>query len=317
MRRTHQRGITLIEVLVVAAVVCLTLAILFPALQAARASARRASCVTNLKQMGLALNNYAVVYETLPLSLTFGEGHGNGSSAFTGVLAFAELVPLFNAYNFWLENWHVANRTAVGTQLKMLLCPDNPDVADVPAEEVRYPDSKSVFAKSHYGANWGGGREGWNHGGGTYRRTPPKGNARGPWGADFVKERGIYLGVMLAVLAPDGQAKAKDGKPLARAVRIADITDGISNTLAFAEKRDSFGWAVGGWAGCEFDVHTSPAYEGEDPLARKVYSGSLHAQGPTVGMCDGSVRTLSPKLDRQTWYALITRAGGEVVNLDK
>ena len=313
MRRTYPRAFSLVELLVVVAVICVLLAILFPAVQSARAAARRASCVNNLKQIGLALHNYATVWESLPLSMTLGEGHGNGSSAFAGILPFVELAPLYNMYNFYLENWHYSNDTAVRTPVSIFQCPDNPDVANVPASEVRYPDSKAVFAKGHYGANWGGGRVGWNQGGGAYRRTPPKGGARGPWGEDFVKERGTYLGVMMTIITADGEVKAADGKPVARSVRMADITDGPSNTLAFVEKRDGFGWAVGGWGGSEFDVHTSPAYQGDDPLARKVYSGSTHKEGPNAAMCDGSVRTLSPKEDRKIWYALITRAGGEVV----
>jgi prepilin-type N-terminal cleavage/methylation domain-containing protein/prepilin-type processing-associated H-X9-DG protein len=316
MRRTFPRAFSLVELLVVVAVVCVLLAVLFPAVQSARAAARRASCINNLKSIALAFQNYATVWDSLPLSMAIGTGHGNGASAFAGVLPFAELAPVYNMYNFSLENWNISNDTVVRTEVKIFLCPDNPDVGTVPAQEVRFSDSKAVFAKGHFGANWGGGRVGWNQGGGTYRRTPPKGAARGPWGDDFVKNRGTYLGVMMTVITPDGEVKAKDGKPLARSVRMADITDGASFTLAFAEKRDSFGWAVGGWGGSEFDVHTSPAYEGDDPLARKVYSGSTHPQGPNVSMCDGSVRALSPKQGRKIWYALVTRAGGEVVKFD-
>ena len=122
---------------------------------------------------------------------------------------------------------------------------------------------------------------------------------------------------MMTVIAPDGQEKAADGKPKARNVGLEHITDGLSFTLAMVEKRDSFGWAVGGWAGSEFDVHTSPAYAGDDALARKVYSGSPHADGPNALMCDGSVRPLRARQDAAIWYALITRAGGEVVKFDK
>jgi prepilin-type processing-associated H-X9-DG protein len=317
MRRALQNAFSLVELLVIVAVIGVLLAVLFPAAQSARAAARRASCINNLKQIGLALHNYAIAWESLPLSMTVGAGHGNGSSAFTGILPFGELAPLYNMYNFSLENWHLSNLTVVSTPVKMFQCPDNPDVGNVTAAEVRYPESKSNFAKGHYGVNWGGGHDGWNQGGGAYRRTPPKGGARGPWGADFVKQRGTYLGVMMTVTTPDGQEQAKDGKPLARSVRLADITDGASSTLALVEKRDSFGWSVGGWGGSEFDVHTSPAYDGDDPLARKVYAGSTHAQGPNVAMCDGSVRALSPTQARLTWYALITRAGGEVVKFDQ
>jgi prepilin-type N-terminal cleavage/methylation domain-containing protein len=313
MRGKRQSGFSLIELLVVVAVIWVFLIVLFPALQSARAAARRASCVNNLKQTGLALHNYAQAFGSLPLSMTFGEGHGNGHSAFTEILPFEDQTPLFNGYNFWLENWHVANQTTVRTQVKTYLCPDNPVVEDTPGDEIRYPETKAVFAKGHYAANWGGGHEGWNLGAGAYRRLPPKGGANGPWGEDFMKKLGTYRGVIMAVTLPGGQVKAEDGKPLARSVRLADITDGTSFTLAFVEKRDSFGWAVGGWGGGEFDVHTSPAYEGDDPLARKVYTGSTHVQGPNAVFCDGSVRSLSPKQDRMAWYALITRAGGELV----
>jgi type II secretory pathway pseudopilin PulG len=317
MRRKKPTAFTLIELLVVGAAVCVLLAVLFPAVQSARAAARQASCANNLKQIGLSMHNYSQVFGSLPLGMSFGNGHGNGHSAFTAMLPFEDLVPLFNGYNFWLENWHVANQTTVASQVSNFLCPDNPDVQKVPAGDVRFPEPKTVFAKGHYGANWGGGHEGWNQGTGTYRRLPPKGGARGPWGKDFMKERGTYLGVIMPVTMPGGQIQAKDGKPLARNVRLADISDGTSFTLGFVEKRDSFGWAVGGWGGGEFDVHTGPAYEGDDSLARKVYSGSAHAPGPNAVFCDGSVRALSPKQDRSIWYALITRAGGEVVKFDK
>jgi prepilin-type N-terminal cleavage/methylation domain-containing protein/prepilin-type processing-associated H-X9-DG protein len=317
MRGKSQRAFSLIELLVVLAVVCVVLAVLLPAVQSARAAARRASCASNLKQVGLALHNYAQALGTLPLSMTFGEGTGNGHSAFTQILPFEEQAALYNSYNFWLENWHAANHTTVGARVNDYLCADNPDVANVPADDIRFPERKAVFAKGHYGVNWGGGHKGWNQGAGAYRRLPPKGGARGPWGEDFMKERGIYLGVIMAVTLPGGDLKAKDGNPLARSVRLADITDGLSSTLAIVEKRDSFGWAVGGWGGSEFDVHTSPAYEGDVALARKVYSGATHAEGPNAVFCDGSVRALSPKQDRSIWYALITRSGGEVVKFDK
>jgi type II secretory pathway pseudopilin PulG len=285
--------VTLIELLVVVAVISILVAILVPAVQTARAAARKVSCEQNLRQIGLALGNYIAAYDSCPLSQTRGEGHGNGHSVFTGLLPFLERAPMYNMYNTGLENWHIANSTVVGTPVETYLCLDNPDKENVAAGEVRFPESRSSFAKTHYGGNWGGGR--------------------GPWGEDFVKQRGTYLGVMMTVITPDGQVKGPDGKPKARAVSLADILDCTSSTLAFVEKQDSFGWPVGGWGGSEFDVHTGPAYQGDDPLAGKVYSGSPHREGPNAVMCDASVRHLSPTLDRTLWYALITRAGRETV----
>jgi type II secretory pathway pseudopilin PulG len=318
MRRQNRRGITLIELLVVVALTGVTVALLLPAVQSARAAAREASCVQNLKQIGLALFNYQSANAVLPMSQVRGEGRGNGHSVFATILPYMEQVPLYNDYNFDLENYGIDNQTSVRARVSTFLCPDNPSVQNVAAIDVRFPESRSTFAKTHYGANWGGGGRGFRGDAGNgYRRTPPPGSSRALWGEGFAKERGSYLGVMMTVITPDGQAKGNDGRPKARNVAFKDITDGAAFTLAMVEKRDSFGWAVGGWGGSEFDVDISPAYNGDDALARKVYSGSAHAAGPNALMCDGSVRPLPAKQDRALWYALITRAGGEVVKFEK
>jgi prepilin-type processing-associated H-X9-DG protein len=300
MRPDSGRGMTVIDMVVVVAVTGVLLAIVVPAVQAARAAARAANCVNNLKQIGLALHNYHSANGVLPMSqtcaLTYKEGHTYGNTVFTALLPYMEQVAAYNAYNFHLENWHVTNETVTRMQIETFLCPDNPDTESTPASEIRYPESRSTFAKAHYGANWGGGR--------------------GPWGEEFAKEKGTYLGVMMTVIAPDGLVKAADGKPRARNVSFAEITDGTSYTLAIVEKRDSFGWAVGGWGGSEFDVYKTPAYEGDDKLSRKVYTGSTHENGPNALLCDGSVRNLPARQDKKIWYRLITRAGGEAVRFN-
>jgi prepilin-type N-terminal cleavage/methylation domain-containing protein len=259
MPREIRRGITLIELLVVVALVGVVVALLLPAVQSARAAAREASCVQNLEQIGLALSNYHSSQGTLPMSQVRGEGRANGNSVFSLILPYMEQVAIYNGVNFWLENYDVSNQTDVMTRVSAYLCPDNPNVENVAAIDLRFPDSRSSFAKTHYGANWGGGHGLRGEASSGYRRTPPPGPNRGPWGDDFVKERGTYLGVMMTVITPDGKGNGADGKPKARNISVEDITDGASFTVAVVEKRDSFGWAVGGWGGSEFDVHTSPA----------------------------------------------------------
>src|ERR1700759_3490541 len=94
----QRRGFTLIELLFVIATAALLIALLLPAVQAAREAARRSQCVNNLKQIGLAVMNYQSVNQCLP------PAHGtygwNDWSAISMILPQMEQAPLFNATNF-------------------------------------------------------------------------------------------------------------------------------------------------------------------------------------------------------------------------
>ena len=187
------------------------------------------------------------------MSQVRGEGRGNGHSVFMLILPYVEQVAVYNAYNFWLENYDITNQTAVRARVPTFVCPDNPNIDDVAAIDVRFPDSRSTFAKNHYGANWGGGRGFRGEAGSGYRRTPAPGSSRGPWGEDFAKERGTYLGVMMTVANPDGQTKGADGQPRARNITVKDITDGASFTLAMVvqKPRQLPAFRAVGWHGGE------------------------------------------------------------------
>jgi len=243
--------------------------------------------------MGLALHNYHHTFGCLPVSQVRGLGHGNGHTVFATILPYLEQAPLYNAYNFDMENWHEANGTVVQTRVSTDLCPDNPAIENLVGDrELEGAESIPSYAKCHYGANWGGGRD--------------------RWGEDFATQRGSYLGVMMTVIDFEGKRNTPKS-PMARIVRFEDILDGSQFTLAMVEKRDSFGWAKGGWGGSEFDVHTRPNYDENDRLAQKVYSGSVHREGVHSLLCDGSVRRLEPRINQAVWYALITRAGCEKI----
>jgi len=288
-------GLALIELVTISATLLVLMALQLPAFMRSRESARRAQCTNNMKQLGLGLHNYVSSNDCMPMSSTMGPGHGNGHGCFTALLPYIEQQAHYNNVNFNLENWHAANDTAVRVKVNTYLCPANPSVANTNAADVRTHDDKpypgkSVFAPLHYGANWGGVREA--SGTEAFKAYP-----------------GSHLGVILTVVDPDAKVPTRN-------IKLTDVTDGLSNTVAFVEKLDSFGWAVGGWGGTEFDVNTTPFYEGNDAELKRVFTGSRHPGGVVAAYGDGSVRFLRADIDRKVWYALTTRAGREMVKLD-
>jgi prepilin-type N-terminal cleavage/methylation domain-containing protein/prepilin-type processing-associated H-X9-DG protein len=124
MRVTSRRGFTLIELLVVIAIIGVLVALLLPAVQAAREAARRAQCINNLKQIGLALHNYHDSNKTFPLA------RYKNFSAHSRLLPFMEQGVVFNAVNF-SGTWNVTptgydpNATARMTGISSFLCPSD------------------------------------------------------------------------------------------------------------------------------------------------------------------------------------------------
>jgi prepilin-type N-terminal cleavage/methylation domain-containing protein/prepilin-type processing-associated H-X9-DG protein len=135
-----KRGFTLIELLVVIAIIAVLIALLLPAVQAARETARRAQCASNLGQIGLAMQNYHTALGVFPPGRLRGTIDHNGRcfSAYAYLLPHLEQGPIYNAINFNLNpdnapNTTLAgenglqpeNTTALNTPLKVLLCPSD------------------------------------------------------------------------------------------------------------------------------------------------------------------------------------------------
>jgi len=92
----RRQGFTLVELLVVIAIIGILVALLLPAIQAAREAARRSECTNNLKQLGLALHNYHDTHRTFPYRQGGPGSSGNRLSGMVGLLPFMEQATLFD-----------------------------------------------------------------------------------------------------------------------------------------------------------------------------------------------------------------------------
>src|SRR5215471_15616166 len=143
MHRCQARGFTLVELLVVIAIIGILIALLLPAVQAAREAARRAECINNCRQFGIALMNYEGAKKSLPFSRTPGgkspvpdrviPGGSPSSSAkqswTTLILPYIEEQGISNQYDQtmpWFDNTTTGrptNLSIVSQPIKMFVCP--------------------------------------------------------------------------------------------------------------------------------------------------------------------------------------------------
>ena len=349
-RSFRSSGFTLIELLVVIAIIAVLIALLLPAVQAAREAARRAQCTNNLKQLGLALQNYHDAIGTFP------PGHlGTGWNDFNSLvmlLPYIEQAPLYNAINFTntgdaADPGDVLNFTIMGMTINAYQCPSDTDrlTGTETVNNITLP-----FGHQNYSGNAG--------------NTPE---------AFFDNNKhGAANGIMFSVIA-------------GKTVGIRDVTDGTSNTAAWSEKVKGIGTGANNvydssrptssvfaatpsssgsgtpaapyqdavpqfyYQTC-LNINQSTAPLATGAIAQGTYwwdghpetglynhvmtpntwscnnsnvndaaaatASSRHSGGVNMGMCDGSVRFIKATVSTVTWWALGSRAGNEVLSAD-
>jgi prepilin-type N-terminal cleavage/methylation domain-containing protein len=200
MASSGRRGFTLIELLVVVAIIAVLIGLLLPAVQRVREAANRMSCQNNLKQLGVALHNHHVTYQTFPAGCSLPWNQWGHSPNFQ-LLPFLEQDNLFKIVDLSRGPYDPAapdNQRAIAQKPKIFLCPS----------DVQQGSLTTGLGTSLGWTNYHGNA-------GTWVRL------RG-WDGVFGTSDDVSVG------APAGRARLA-------AVRIADVTDGTSNTAAFAE----------------------------------------------------------------------------------
>lgn len=309
--KNNRAGFTLIELLVVITIIGVLIALLLPAVQAAREAARRVQCVNNLKQMALALHNYHDELGSFPPTTIrhkqdpFCDACGYGAlyTFRTMILPQLEQRPVFDSINFSYEMSPFGvgdiqgvplNTTAAATAIETYICP---------TEGLKRTDG---------------------YGKGNSNITIPH--------ANYMASAGVTIkpGCIWPVCACD-VANATEGAMYEYGVvKMNDIKDGLSNTLLLGEVGNGGDWFAG-WtstvqrvasAGINRTWPNIPgtcfAYPDQNvPLSgpqAQIAFGSYHPGGANFAFCDGSVKFLKQTTDLRVLSGLGTRAGGEVVS---
>ncbi|MEO2046305.1 MAG: DUF1559 domain-containing protein [Pirellulales bacterium] len=337
-------GFTLVELLVVIAIIGILVALLLPAIQAAREAARRAECTNNMKQFGLAIMNYESVNKSFPL----GSDVKGYAEVFRG--AHAELLPFFEQTNLnnlydLEEEWHNQTREVCATPLDIYDCPSTSDDNPYHIERLEGIIDRSDFGTCDYILSKGSLVD-W------CAKNPLVRQGRAP--GNYDDATGLKRGVF------DFNWGAS----------IRQITDGTSNTFAVGEGSGSPHWKVCKKMGCTV---ATPDYSGNLPIAawgwimaqsssnwfedligtgpygctadpmnkspvtntyiklQELYWGGVHPTcvisdldsvsnyrsdhpgGCNFAYADGSVHFLNESIDQVTYEALSTMAGEELI----
>ncbi|HEX6960597.1 MAG TPA: DUF1559 domain-containing protein [Lacipirellula sp.] len=331
-------GFTLVELLVVIAIIGVLVALLLPAVQAAREAARRAQCQNQMRQIGIALQNHHDAKGQLPAGefwyFNYDRKPGEGYMSWgwlPKILPYMEQASLLAQANFsyaaTTEGFQgIYNRSVIRTTVPGLLCPSNSFRGEVTENEFfhAHSNSNAQIAEADYAASIGDYRNAGGTGDGLDPSIDNDGDGLPDWPVF-----GNVFGPGSA-LSPSYPARHPTRGVINRfgwAAKFKQIPDGLSNTFAVGE-------CVGAWCLSQnfgtqsFSTtaqpinHMNPHYlagtanwptNANPQWADAIAFRSLHPGGAHFIMCDASVHFLSENLDHASYRAMASREGDDVI----
>lgn len=341
----RRSGFTLIELLVVIAVIAVLIALLLPGVQSAREAARRAQCVNNLKQIGLALGNYESAHGVFPFAR--GGYHATAPwygrwSAHAMILPQLEQGAVYNAINF---SFSPAVPDMGVNMMGDVILP----ALDVPANLTATSARISVFScpSDFSKSDWPGGNSYVvNQGGWMYDSTSNR-ESVGPFSdRSAVRAAAVSDGMSQTAFASErmlaGGIVAKDlsgwymymRMPMPTSINETYMTCQGMTPKSIWFNQTNAAWASGEMSGTAYN-HVAPPngrscaimdggqmmapWSGDAahlPWYMQVPPSSAHPGGVNLLAGDGSVRFVRNSVSVPAWRALGSRAGGEVVSAD-